>query len=550
MRLKPGKPALLMLLFLSGFLLLPWSARDDFSREFSRTAVMDRGRIKPLDSFARHALVFLQGRPDLRGEKAISWFERVVFNPGAAVSDPLFNVDDPLLAGQLETDFGPGPYSFLQVSAKSDQLFQRLRDENIQASSSADLQARLAFFKSLISTFSEGNEAAAGLSPLLFFPEANCASAQWLNPMQAAGGGAWPEELELLNRVVGLYPSDRPSAQNSLRAFNQSLAERMDGLISPRRLNLEVFLNNRPLMLLSQLFFLAALLAFFASRFSRSGIFPVLGRITIMSAVLLHGLVITLRMLVSGRPPVSSLYETIILVAWICALLGLLIEARLGRMIGIFTGSSGALLLSVAAGPYQRSTDSFAVLPAVLDANWWLTVHVVTIAIGYAGVLVNGVTAHFYLLRRIRGQADPSLPGMAAIIHRLAVFALLFTSLGTIMGGFWADYSWGRFWGWDPKENGALLIIVWLAFLLHARAANLLHSAGFAAGAVFAVITVALAWFGVNLLGVGLHSYGFSNLLSRVLLVLVTLELLFIGICIYLLNRKESGPDRQVEKPG
>ena len=92
---------------------------------------------------------------------------------------------------------------------------------------------------------------------------------------------------------------------------------------------------------------------------------------------------------------------------------------------------------------------------------------------------------------------------------RIALFALFFTLFGTILGGIWADQSWGRFWGWDPKENGALLIVMWHIIMLHLRITGLVKPMGFALGMVLNNIIVILAWFGVNLLNVGQHSYGF-----------------------------------------
>ena len=104
---------------------------------------------------------------------------------------------------------------------------------------------------------------------------------------------------------------------------------------------------------------------------------------------------------------------------------------------------------------------------------------------------------------------------------------LLFTTLGTILGGIWADQSWGRFWGWDPKENGALLIVPWLLMLLHGRIGGLVKPLGFSSGLVLGNITVALAWFGVNLLAVGLHNYGFTKAIAVNLTIFCVAEAIF-----------------------
>ena len=104
------------------------------------------------------------------------------------------------------------------------------------------------------------------------------------------------------------------------------------------------------------------------------------------------------------------------------------------------------------------------------------------------------------------------------MVYGIVCFSMFFSFLGTILGGIWADQSWGRFWGWDPKENGALMIVLWNAFILHAclpvgrtlwgkygRQRPLMIMA------IFGNIVTALSWFGVNMLGIGLHSYGFMD---------------------------------------
>ena len=90
-------------------------------------------------------------------------------------------------------------------------------------------------------------------------------------------------------------------------------------------------------------------------------------------------------------------------------------------------------------------------------------------------------------------------------------FATLFSFFGTVLGGIWADQSWGRFWGWDPKENGALLIVIWNAIILHSRWGGLVRDRGIMVLAVFGNIVTSFSWFGVNMLGIGLHSYGFMD---------------------------------------
>jgi ABC-type transport system involved in cytochrome c biogenesis permease subunit len=144
---------------------------------------------------------------------------------------------------------------------------------------------------------------------------------------------------------------------------------------------------------------------------------------------------------------------------------------------------------------------------------------------GYGITVVAGLVGHLYLFMAITKPKDK---GALQEIYKnaigLSLVALLFTTLGTILGGIWADQSWGRFWGWDPKENGAMLIVLWLLMLLHGRLSGQVKAPGFAAGLVIGNIVVALAWFGVNLLSVGLHNYGFTESIAYNLSVFCGIE--------------------------
>jgi ABC-type transport system involved in cytochrome c biogenesis permease subunit len=157
--------------------------------------------------------------------------------------------------------------------------------------------------------------------------------------------------------------------------------------------------------------------------------------------------------------------------------------------------------------------DTFEVLQAVLDTQFWLATHVVCITFGYATTFLAGGLGILYIAR---GLATPSLTKqtgseLSRMIYGTLCFAIFFSFFGTVLGGLWADDSWGRFWGWDPKENGALIIVLWNALILHARWDRLIRDRGLAVLAVVGNIVTAWSWFGVNELGVGLHSYGFTE---------------------------------------
>ena len=243
-------------------------------------------------------------------------------------------------------------------------------------------------------------------------------------------------------------------------------------------------------------------------------------------------------MLIMNRPPVTNLYETFIFVAWAGVVMGLLMAWWQKQALGILAGAISGLAFLVIAGRYSLDGDTMGMLAAVLDSNLWLATHVVTISLGYAGCVVAGIIGHVVLVQELLDPRSPAAASTARPMYAALAFGLAFTCIGTVMGAIWADQSWGRFWGWDPKENGALLIIICCAILFHARLAGWIGRIGLAAGSIGAIIAVVMAWFGVNLLGVGLHAYGFTSGAARGLLAFVFGEILFLVVAVPLCKKR------------
>ncbi len=222
---------------------------------------------------------------------------------------------------------------------------------------------------------------------------------------------------------------------------------------------------------------------------------------------------IATRMWLEARPPVTNLYSSALFVGWGAVALCVALEYFYKNAIGsVAAGLIGFATLLI-AHHLALGGDTMEMMRAVLDSNFWLATHVVTIAVGYSATFLAGFLAIIYVMRGVftRSLDEPTAAALGRMIYGIVCFATLFSFVGTILGGIWADQSWGRFWGWDPKENGALLIVIWNAILLHVRWAGLVKIRGLACLAIFGNIVTAWSWFGVNMLGVGLHSYGFMD---------------------------------------
>lgn len=273
-----------------------------------------------------------------------------------------------------------------------------------------------------------------------------------------------------------------------------------------------------------------------------------LAPLSVLVPTLLLVAAITVRCIIRGRPPVTTLYETILFITATAAVVSLFIEYVNRQRIGVALGSVLGMLGLFLAYKYEirEGADTMPNMVAVLDTNFWLATHVTTITIGYAAGLLAGAIAHIYLIAKLIGyrRGDAAFyGGITRMTYGVTCFGLLFSVVGTVLGGIWANESWGRFWGWDPKENGALLIVLWMLAMLHARRGAIIRDFGFNIAAVFGAIVVAFSWFGVNLLGVGLHSYGFTSGTYKALLAFYIFETLIIviGMTAWLRERKATG---------
>lgn len=248
--------------------------------------------------------------------------------------------------------------------------------------------------------------------------------------------------------------------------------------------------------------------------------------------LVVHTLAIAARVYISGRPPITNLYTTAICIGWAVVLLMLVFESIFKLGIGGFVASACGFATLLIAHFLGSDGDTFTVMQAVLDTQFWLTVHVLSINFGYAATMLAGCLGIAYIVavHMLELFNHKEARQLTSMIYGSLCFAILFSFVGTVLGGLWADDSWGRFWGWDPKENGALMIVLWNAVALHARWGKMVGSRGLAMLTVVGNIITAWSWFGVNQLSIGLHAYGFDERLARGLLLFIVSQILVLII--------------------
>jgi ABC-type transport system involved in cytochrome c biogenesis permease subunit len=380
--------------------------------------------------------------------------------------------------------------------------------------------------------------ALSGSRALHLFPPPDAAAETWLTPYDVASqtlmGSAPtpPGHLAMLEalRDAAAGRDDPAAVAAALGRFEQTAKSLASSRGEYERVGLEVWLARFDPFFKALWIYVAAflLLAFSWLRTSRWLTRGAL--LLLIVGLLLHIAGISIRCVLRERPPVSTLYETVLFVAGSMVAACLVIERIDRRGVALSIAPVvGALGLFI-ANRYEvlKGEDTMPQLVAVLDTNFWLTVHVLCITIGYAGALLASAIAHVHVLGRVfglrRGDAgfDRSL---ARMVYGTLCFALLFSVVGTILGGIWANESWGRFWGWDPKENGALMIVLVQLAILHGRMGGIFKAFGISMATIGSGIVVAFSWWGVNLLGIGLHSYGHTSGIAHALQIFYLCEL-------------------------
>ncbi|MGE9291332.1 MAG: cytochrome c biogenesis protein, partial [Puniceicoccales bacterium] len=177
----------------------------------------------------------------------------------------------------------------------------------------------------------------------------------------------------------------------------------------------------------------------------------------LLAAFLIHTLGLFARMYIQGRPPVTNLYSSAVFVGWGAVLLGIIFERFFRNGFGSATSALIGFSTLIIAHHLSLSGDTLEMMRAVLDSNFWLATHVIVITIGYSGVFLAGALAVFAILRGVLTSSldRKTEKAIYSMTYGITCFSILFSFVGTMLGGIWADQSWGRFWGWDPKENGA-----------------------------------------------------------------------------------------------
>jgi len=372
-------------------------------------------------------------------------------------------------------------------------------------------------------------------------PSGTNESDQWQHISQALLGavaiGKVPDPVMIYGRLISDYRSGDVNGFNQvIRQYSEYLERAIPHEV--KRPELEFFFNQAQPFVQAMALYLIVFLFALVSWLKWPKTLGKTAIILLLLAFLIHTAGLATRMYLQGRPPVTNLYSSAIFVGWGAVLLCLFLERFYRNGIGSVCASAIGFVTLLIAQNLQFDGDTLEMLRAVLDTNVWLATHVVMVTLGYSATFLAGFLGIIYIFRGLLTKSfdQTTAKSLGRMIYGIVCFATLCSFVGTILGGIWADQSWGRFWGWDPKENGALLIVIWNAIILHARWGGYARERGIAVLAVFGNIITSLSWFGVNMLGVGLHSYGFMDQAFGVLLAFIISQLVI--ICLGIVPQK------------
>jgi ABC-type transport system involved in cytochrome c biogenesis permease subunit len=509
--------------------------------EAAKLPVAEGGRVMPIDTVARNNLMIISGKQEFvdgqgNTQPAIKWMFDVLTthdDKGPALDHKVFRIENDQVLAVLNLNPRSGlRYSLAEILdhySEFDRQFNRARaipvkDRDLFDHKIFELAEHLKLYQDL-------NQME---SPLVIPPR--IAGGEWLSLRKAAQDmqqGRRDTALEEFAVLLSAYMKGDIKAFNAgLTAYQQLIDKQLSKDVS--KTSFETFFNHFAPFYQCMILYVLVLLLTCASWIT----FPKeLRRAAFALALVIlavHTFALVGRMYLMDRPLVfvTNLYSSAVFIGWICVILGLMLELIYRNGLGIFVASAtGSLTLLI--GHYLATTgDTLEMMQAVLDTNFWLATHVTCVTFGYAATFVAGFLGMvFIVLRLLPVKLDNEVfKTVGRMIYGIVCFAMLFSFVGTVLGGLWADYSWGRFWGWDPKENGALLIVLMNALILHARWSGMVKLRGLAVLAVAGNIVTAWSWFGVNMLGVGLHSYGFMSGAVWWLLAFVASQLIFIAL--------------------
>lgn len=506
-----------MKLFLSLILSLAFTHSVFASEALKSIPVQNGGRIKPLDTLARESVRLIHGRESFKKKESSKMVLTWLLVPDTWNQTELIKIDNLELKKTLQIDESKKFFTLKELSMNPSiqSLLQNLntkRQKQVKLGSFDQALQKLENQMMTMRAFQTGD---------IFKLEPQKDTDSWtsINKVNQTTQVLFTGVLTALSKNL----SSGESAE-SLKALDKaaialsdhiySLADQFNRPINKSKIKAEIFFNKYHMFRYAWISYLIALLLVFAYSQTNKEVFRK-GFLSMMGfGFILHLLGFLLRVYISGRAPVSNMYETVLWVPFGTLIFGALV-GKWGKNLFAFVGSCVVAVFCLILSDLAPNIldPSIQPLEAVLRSNYWLLTHVLTITISYSAFFLAFILGDFSLYYHLNEKKyRKQIMDLNLSIYRSLQIGVLLLAVGTVLGGIWADESWGRFWGWDPKETWAFIALMGYLAILHGRLVGLLKTFGMAAASVVAFSLVIMAWYGVNFwLGAGLHSYGFGS---------------------------------------
>ena len=532
-------------------------------KQFGLLAIQDGGRRKPIDTFARETLIRITARSTYTDKDDRVWQPNDFILSGLLEThdwknEPMVLVSLGKLKEQLGLTKTQRRFSFAQLVGLAE--LQRLTNEAHSAKRAEKpldrLQQEAMSVSERLALFAHVMDGSA----FLIVPAPKNETDTWFVPDPSAIAGYYNETqlapaLALTTKMMRAYQQgDAFTLGSAARQLRENLRALSPSIYpQDRQLSLEYFYNHFEGFYRAIWFYGFGFLALLIAHLRKRGF--ALRNFGLALAVLglaFHGSGIVMRCMIGGRPPVTNMYESIIWVSFAVSFFGMIFFARYRTLIYPLAALPVTLiaLLLVHQMPIAMPSNIDPLVPVLRD-NFWLTIHVLTITLSYAAFALAMGFGHILLWRYARNPSDARADAsMHFWLYRVLQLGVLLLAAGTILGGVWANYSWGRFWGWDPKETWALIALLCYITTLHGRLAGWWTEFGLVVASVVCFLAVLMAWYGVNfVLGKGLHSYGFGIGGETYVASFVVADLAFVAFAIwrYRMSKRAPAASREIE---
>ncbi len=559
---KSRKNLLPLLLFF--LLLIPgsqaWAGKSDHksvpaehAERFGKMLIQDaQGRIEPVNTLSSEIIRKIYKKSSYQGLNSDQVLVGMISNPEYWQNEPLIKVANQGVAGLLGSKREYFPYS----AFFNDRGY--LLQEAVEASYRKKPALRDRFDNELIKVDERVNICYMIFTGQLlrFFPIKDDSTQTWYHH-ETVKGRVSGKDAVFVENIIYLYVQD---VQESMQTGNWKSPDDIiqaitnyqrhtanPSLIPPSsKVNLEILLNKlNPFSRISNYYgiigfvlLVVQILKLFYTRHSFK--YPVvIGISCIILLFFLHTLGLVFRWYVSGHAPWSNGYETLIYVAWTTVLAGLIFSSKSNLTMSV---APVIAFITLKIAHLSWMDPQITQLVPVLK-SYWLIIHVATITASY-GFLIMGALMGFvslvFMIMRHQSQTKSIIREITCTIEMALIVGLALLTTGIFLGAVWANESWGRYWGWDPKETWALVTMLIYAFILHMRMIPGLKSDySFNLASLLGVGSVIMTYFGVNYYLSGLHSYAKGDPLPIPSMVYVILLIIAItAFAAYVRKRK------------